>query len=143
MKARRIPMPEDRVDLTPMIDIVFLLLIYFMVTSTIVKEEADLGVKLPSSMAAPPDTPLPEQHFIDILRDGTVLLNGTPTDNPGNPQLPNLTKTLAQLKASSQRAGLQTLVVIQPDPETYQQSVVHVLNALKEVGIDSVSLGEG
>ncbi|MGB0416462.1 MAG: ExbD/TolR family protein [Coraliomargarita sp.] len=143
MRAKRLKIPEDKVDLTPMIDIVFLLLIYFMVTTTIVKEEADLGVKLPSSMAAPPDTPLPEQHYIDILIDGTVLLNGVPTDNPGDPTLPNLTRTLQQLKQSSDRAGFKTLVIVQPDPETYQQSVVNVLNALKALGIRSVSFGEG
>ena len=143
MKARRLRIAEDTVDLTPMIDIVFLLLIYFMVTTTIVKEEADLGVKLPSSMAAPPNTPLPEQHYIDILIDGTVMLNGMPTDTPGDYTLPNLTRTLMQLKLSSDRAGLKTLVIIQPDPEAYQQSVVNVINALKAVGISSISFGEG
>lgn len=143
MKARRIQISEDRVDLTPMIDIVFLLLIYFMVTTSIIKEEADLGVTLPSSMAAPPDTPLPEQHYIDILIDGTTLLNGMPSDNPGNPELPNLKRTLQGLKRSSDRAGLKTIVIIQPDPETYQQSVVNVLNVLKAVGIRSISFGEG
>ena len=143
MKARRLRIAEDTVDLTPMIDIMFLLLIYFMVTTTIVKEEADLGVKLPSSMAAPPGTPLPEQHYIDILIDGTVMLNGMPTDNPGDYTLPNLTRTLMQLKLSSDRAGLKTLVIIQPDPEAYQQSVVNVINALKTVGISSISFGEG
>ncbi len=143
MKARRLRIAEDTVDLTPMIDIVFLLLIYFMVTTTIVKEEADLGVKLPSSMAAPPNTPLPEQHYIDILIDGTVMLNGMPTDNPGDYTLPNLTRTLMQLKLSSDRAGLKTLVIIQPDPEAYQQSVVNVINALKAVGISSISFSQG
>jgi biopolymer transport protein ExbD len=143
MKARRVQISEDRVDLTPMIDIVFLLLVYFMVTTSIVKEEADLGVTLPSSMAAPPDTPLPEQHYIDILIDGTTLLNGMPSDNPGNPDLPNLRRTLQGLKLSSDRAGLKTIVIIQPDPETYQQSVVNVLNVLKAVGIRSISFGEG
>lgn len=140
---RRIRIAEDHVDLTPMIDIVFLLLIYFMVTTTIVKEEADLGVKLPSSIAAPPGTPLPEQHYIDILIDGTVMLNGMPTDNPGDNALPNLTRTLMQLKLSSDRAGLKTLVILQPDPEAYQQNVVNVINALKAVGISSISFGEG
>jgi biopolymer transport protein ExbD len=94
-------------------------------------------------MAAPPDTPLPEQHYIDILIDGTVMLNGMPTDNPGDYTLPNLTRTLMQLKLSSDRAGLKTLVIIQPDPEAYQQSVVNVINALKTVGISSISFSEG
>jgi biopolymer transport protein ExbD len=94
-------------------------------------------------MAAPPDTPLPEQHYIDILIDGTTLLNGMPSDNPGNPDLPNLRRTLQGLKLSSDRAGLKTIVIIQPDPETYQQSVVNVLNVLKAVGIRSISFGEG
>ena len=143
MKARRTLIIEDRVDLTPMIDIVFLLLIYFMVTTSIIKEEADLGVTLPSSMAAASDSPLPEQHYIDILFDGTTLLNGMPTDNPGNPELPNLKRTLLNLKLSSDRAGLKTLIVIQPDSEAFQQSVVNVLNVLKSVGIRSISFGEG
>jgi biopolymer transport protein ExbD len=34
-------------------------------------------------------------------------------------------------------------VIIQPDPEAYQQSVVNVLNALKAVGINSISFGGG
>ena len=143
MRAKRLSIPEDRVDLTPMIDIVFLLLIYFMVTTTIVKEEADLGINLPASMIVPPDTPLPEQHYIDILLDGTVLLNGMPTDNPDNRSLPNLTKTLSQLKISSDRVGLKTVVVVQPDSEVYQQNVVNVLNVLREVGISSISFGQG
>ena len=143
MRAKKLSIPEDRVDLTPMIDIVFLLLIYFMVTTTIVKEEADLGINLPASMIVPPDTPLPEQHYIDILLDGTVLLNGMPTDNPDNRSLPNLTKTLSQLKISSDRVGLKTVVVVQPDSEVYQQNVVNVLNVLREVGISSISFGQG
>ena len=142
MRAKKLSIPEDRVDLTPMIDIVFLLLIYFMVTTTIVKEEADLGINLPASMIVPPDTPLPEQHYIDILLDGTVLLNGMPTDNPDNRSLPNLTKTLSQLKISSDRVGLKTVVIVQPDLEVYQQYVVNVLNVLRKVGISSISFGQ-
>jgi biopolymer transport protein ExbD len=138
------PVETDQTpDLTPMIDIVFLLLIYFMATTSIIKQEADLGIKLPSKVAAAPDTPLPEQHFVDVLADGTVLLNGMPTDGPGNRDLPELTDRLARLKASSDRAGLKTIVVVQPEPDTLQQSVANVLNALEEVGIRSISFGSG
>ena len=51
---------EDKVDLTPMIDIVFLLLIYFMVTATLIRQEASLNIQLPALSIAPPvDTPFP------------------------------------------------------------------------------------
>jgi len=143
MRPRRAQTAEDRLDLTPMIDVVFLLLIYFMVTTTIVKEEADLGVKLPSRVAAPQDTPLPERHIVDILGDGTVLLNGMPMDNPGQRDLPNLTSTLRELKASADRADLKTVVIVQPEEDTRHQSLVNVLNALKEAGVESVSFGAG
>ena len=141
MRPKRLQMPEDRVDLTPMIDVVFLLLVFFMVTTTIVKQEADLGVQLPSSTAAAADTPLPEQQYIDILADGTVLLNGSPMDAPSDRNLPNLTQTLKQIKASADRAGLKTLALVNPDPDTTQQHLVNVLNALKEAEIQSVSFG--
>jgi len=44
---------EDSVDLTPMIDVVFLLLIFFMVTMRIVQEETELIVPLPSQVSPP------------------------------------------------------------------------------------------
>lgn len=141
MKPKRNFLPEDKVDLTPMIDIVFLLLIYFMVTTTIIKQEADLSLLLPSAVAATPDTPLPEQHLIDILEDGSVLLNGMPTDGPVDRNLPNLTERLRLLKAASDRAGLRTIVVVQPDEEAVQQSITNVLNALRAADIRAVSFG--
>ena len=141
MKPKRNLLPEDRVDLTPMIDIVFLLLIYFMVTTTIIKQEADLSLILPSAVAATPDTPLPEQHLIDILEDGSVMLNGMAMDGPTDRNLPNLTERLRMLKAASDRAGLRTVVVVQPDEEALQQSITNVLNALRAADIRAVSFG--
>ena len=44
---------EDSVDFTPMIDVVFLLLIFFMVTMRIVQEETELIVPLPSQVSPP------------------------------------------------------------------------------------------
>ena len=95
---------KDRVDLTAMIDVVFLLLIYFMVTTTIMKQEADLGIKLPTSVPAAPDTPLPEEHLVDILSDGGILFNGAPLSEPAGFQLPELSRT-ADTNSCIFRAG--------------------------------------
>lgn len=131
---------DDRVDLTPMIDIVFLLLIFFMVTTTIVKQEADLGIKLPTSVAAASDAPLPEEHMLDILPDGGVLFNGAPVAEPdANYKLPQLVALLEQIKLSSERAGFSMVVLLNPDLEAPQQAITNVLNACVQAEVTSVS----
>jgi len=134
---------KDRVDLTAMIDVVFLLLIYFMVTTTIMKQEADLGIKLPTSVPAAPDTPLPEEHLVDILSDGGILFNGAPLGDPAGFQQPELVGLLTQIRASSERAGFKTLILINPDEMTEQQAIVNVMNACVEAKVTSVTFASG
>ncbi|MGF1450764.1 MAG: ExbD/TolR family protein [Opitutales bacterium] len=130
---------EDRVDLTAMIDVVFLLLIYFMVTTTIMKQESDIGLKLPSDVPAAADTPLPEEHLVDILADGGILFNGAPIGDADDRDLPELVGLLTRVRESSERAGFKTLVLLNPEPSTPQQDIVNVLNACVEAGVTSVT----
>jgi len=129
----------DKVDLTSMIDVVFLLLIFFMVTTTIVKQESDISFQLPTSVPAAADTPLPEEHLLDILPDGSILLNGAPAGEPVNNALPELEAVLLQIRESSERAGFQTLILINPDDNTDQQSIINVLNACVASKVTSVT----
>ena len=55
MKANDVFESAGKPDLTPMIDVVFLMLVFFMVTTELIKQEADLGIQLPSE-AAPAST---------------------------------------------------------------------------------------
>ncbi len=130
---------KDKVDLTSMIDVVFLLLIYFMVTTTIVKQESDIGIRLPTSVPAAADSPLPEEHLVDILSDGAILFNGAPLGEPKNHQLPELVGLLTQIRESSERAGFKTLILVNPDESTEQQAIVNVLNACVEAKVTSVT----
>ena len=66
----------DEVDLTPMIDVTFLLLIYFMVTTMIKQPEAELSAILPGKSAPSSyNKPKPESH-IEIDPDGSVRVDG-------------------------------------------------------------------
>jgi len=120
-----------------MIDVVFLLLIYFMFLP--LQQEADMGIKLPS--AAPPaeNLELPSEHIVDVFPNGLILLNGAPMDSSNSRGMDSLSTTLTRLKLSSDRAGIDTVVKIQADPDSPHQRSIDVLNACAKAKITKVS----
>src|SRR5213078_113204 len=63
-------------DMTPMIDMVFNLLIFFMVVSQFANLERDLKVQLPSGSEAMPLTAKPREIFVNINKDGHYFVRG-------------------------------------------------------------------
>lgn len=142
MKASDIFESAGKPDLTPMIDVVFLMLVFFMVTTELIKQEADLGIQLPS-LATPAASPeLPSKHTIDILPDGTVLLNGGATGDSIYGELTGLTHILGSLKASADRMQKSTIITIQADPYSPHYRSIDVLNACAEARLKFVSFSQ-
>lgn len=142
MKASDIFESTGKPDLTPMIDVVFLMLVFFMVTTELIKQEADLGIQLPSQ-APPTGTPeLPSKHTIDILPDGSVLLNGGETGDPYLDTLDGLTRMLAALKTSADRLKRKTIVIIQADAYSPHYRSIDVLNACAKAKLSYVSFSQ-
>ncbi len=129
---------DDEYDLTPMIDIVFLLLIYFMVTTALIKEEADMGIKLPANVPPPPNADLPQEQVVEILASGEVRLNGARMDGMDSRMMPDLTRTLQRLKAANDRGGFKTSVTIIADADSLHQRSIDVLNACASADIKFV-----
>jgi biopolymer transport protein ExbD len=134
---------EPELDISSLIDVCFLLLIYFLVTSTITPRESDLGMSLP---AANPSNEQPkiEPMFIRVDVAG-VLYSGV---GAGQQQLdsdasvrevPLLDSQLDLYAAAARSAGSNPLVQVYVDPGTTQQRVIDVLNALAGAGISSVT----
>ena len=61
-------------DLTPMIDMVFNLLIFFMVITNFAREERDLPVQLPAGSEAMPLTAKPSEIFVSVDKDGRYFV---------------------------------------------------------------------
>lgn len=141
-KGNSILMEEDSVDLTPMIDVVFLLLIYFMVTLVLIKQEADLGIQLPAPEAGEPGETLPSLQEIEITPDGTILLNGAPMDDFDSRNMPQLTATLNRLRTAAELSGTQTVVIIFAHDDSPHQRSIDVLNACAGARIRMVSFSE-
>ncbi|MDB2310712.1 MAG: biopolymer transporter ExbD [Opitutae bacterium] len=128
---------EDKVDITPMIDVVFLLLIYFMFLP--LQQEADIGIKLPSQTPPSDNIELPSEHIIEIFPNGLILLNGAPMDSSDDRVMARLSTTLTRLRMSSDRLGADTVVKIQADPDSPHKRSIDVLNACSKAEISKVS----
>ena len=63
-------------QIAPLIDVVFLLLIYFMVTASLIKKEGDISFVLPANVAQEEMVVLPVEVLIEITSDGVVELEG-------------------------------------------------------------------
>ena len=76
----RVPSGERstlRFNITPLIDVVFLLIIFFLVASHIVRSQAQAPVDLPDAVRVDDDTPTPNQFTVTVLADGTLSVGGT------------------------------------------------------------------
>ena len=88
------------IDLTPMIDTVMFLLIFFMVVTRLGQAEVDLGIILPGGVEQSGPVEMPDEQVIDVDPKGNVVLNGTLYEGK---TLPELVKTLNQIGRASCR----------------------------------------
>ena len=70
------PVAAGALSLTPLIDVVFLLLIFFLVASQFAREDTQLPLKLPSAASALPMTMDPEILTVNIAADGRYFVSG-------------------------------------------------------------------
>ena len=134
---------DPDLDISSLIDVCFLLLIYFLVTSTIIPRETDLGMSLP---AAAPSTEQPkiEPMFIRVDAAGTIYScvgagQQQLDSNAGDRNVPLLDSQLDLYAAAARSADSKPLVQVYVDPGAKQQRVIDVLNALAGAKITSVT----
>jgi biopolymer transport protein ExbD len=122
---------ESTLSLTPLIDVVFLLLIFFLVTSEFEEEERRLDIVLPSATSAVPMTSMPREIVVDIDAAGQVYLRGQPTD---------LDELARLLQIATTNNPTSQTVVIRADRGTSFQPVVSVMDVCNKTGISDYSV---
>ena len=126
--ARRREEEEAKINLTPMLDVVFIMLIFFVVTATFVKE-VGLEVNQPEDDQA---TLNPQDHKIVVRitsRDRIRIARG---DVDWRSVRANIERMHAEYPEAP--------VVIQPHPESRTETMVHVMDSAREAGVEKVSL---
>ena len=100
-------------QIAPMIDVVFVIMLFFMVMAGAVQVENAHNTKLPGTVSRPEGGELPPDEIaIRIEEDGQVYLNEDPLDTPEAKLLPELAKNLFELKVSSEASKSPVLVTI-------------------------------
>lgn len=130
---------EPSLTISALIDVSFLLLIYFLAVATLDKREADLGLALPANQG---DSSVPIDSFDIAIDDRGVisLHNDVLESDPAARRLPALAERLREYKEAAALSGQSTLVVIDADDASKGQRLVDVLNCLAEAGIKEVTM---
>jgi biopolymer transport protein ExbD len=137
----------DEVDLTPMIDVTFLLLIYFMVTTMQKQPESELSIQLPGKPQSSDVTPM-DMLKVRIGDEGEVYLNGSEIEDGFDLLMPDLVANLKTQKGmrdqlinsgakSKEEAELK--VEIESSGIAEHQAAVSVLNACSSAGVNKVT----
>ncbi len=124
------PEEDVNINLTPLIDVVFLLLIFFMVSTTF-DTTSQLKIKLPEASQLEIQDP---PHKLNLMIDasGTFFLNSRELTNSKS----------ATLKAALERAmdGTKLPIVIQSDADSPVQSLVTAMDVIGQMGLTQVSI---
>ncbi len=126
-------------QIAPMIDVVFVIMLFFMVMAGAVKRENELNTTLPGSAETSGNTDFVDEQIIEVSDTGEVALNDDPVDSVQSKNLPQLTATLMRLKQSSDAAKSPLAITIACEPQAKYGRAIDVLNALAAAKIDNVT----
>ncbi len=130
-------------QIAPMVDVVFVLMLFFMASAGSQVAERELNINLPGSnrpsggQAALPPTPI----MVDISAEGNVTVNGQSYGTGTDKQMPGLREFFktAVVEFGNKEPDKQDPVIIHPDPDARHERVMDVLNAAGTAGVKNLT----
>ena len=125
----RVATQHPGIQLAPLVDVLMLLLIFFLLTWNAARNENELDVKVPKASAAKEKAAPPGDVVVNVRTDGSVVVNRRSMN--GN-ELSDLLQNLVKLYP-------EQAVVIRGDEGGAYKNVVNVLNICSEAGVTNVA----
>ncbi len=120
---------ESEIDLTPMLDVVFIMLIFFIVTASFVKE-AGFDVNRPPQTKQPPKDNEVKNILVNVAENGQLFINRRPVDAGA------LTANIKRLHAENPKGA----VVIQAEDGSKNERLITVMDAARKAGVYNISI---
>lgn len=117
-------------NMAPLIDIVFLLLIFFMVATTYIQREKEMGVDLPSAASGAEEAGLREEIVINLMQDGRIIVDGKELSSTA----------LVELLTATARQNADTPVTIRGDKKAVLESLVSIMDACRLAGLSNLGV---
>lgn len=131
MKFPRRTLEDPAINLTPLIDVVFLLLIFFMVSTTFTRDTR-LTVNLPEAEANATEN-VPDQIEVTVSQGGRYSVNNQVLDN-------NDMRTLGMALVDAAQGDRRRAVLLVADAEATHQAVVTAMDAIGQAGFSRLSI---
>lgn len=119
----------ETVPMAPLIDIVFLTLVFFMVTSVYSTMESEIDITLPTASTAELDERMQGEIFINLREDGQIVLNGRQVE------LPELQEILDRVSQHFPGGS----VIIRGDRHADLGRAIAILNTCRKADIQNIS----
>lgn len=134
---------DDNADvgfqIAPMIDVVFVVLVFFMSLTASIKLEAELNTKLPGSVTTTESVEFPDEQIIGVSVQGQLSLNDDPIPVDGGNDLRLLLNSMMRIRANADAAKTRVLVTIASEADAPYYRTIDVLNVLAAANIDNVT----
>jgi len=129
-RGRQREVPE--INLIPMIDVLLVILIFLMITTTYSKVSG-LEINLPTADASPAQEQ-PSEINVVVTASGDVMINKTPVATHDIGQIASALKRLSPADGAK-----EPVVIINADAKTTHQSVIDVMQAAQQAGLSHIS----
>jgi biopolymer transport protein ExbD len=128
---------EPEINLTSLIDVVLLLLVFFMVSTSFVRE-AEINIRLPEASAAPVDPPSGEVLEIGITASGNFLVDGRQLANSERRTLRRAIESVLEERGLGERRDIP--IIIRGDAESNLQASTTAMSVAGELGFSSINI---
>ena len=128
-------------DVSSLIDVVFLLLIYFIVTAQIVAKEGDIPFMLPADVPTMEMIDIPVEARIRINPDESVMVEGM-TFSASDKELRGLVDQIRGLRSMAEAQRSPFFVTLDPNKDTKHSRIIDVMDACAEAKVKNLTFAK-
>ncbi|MCA1972690.1 MAG: protein TolR [Caenispirillum sp.] len=136
--GRRARRTMSEINVTPMVDVMLVLLVIFMVTAPMLATGVD--VSLPNASAPPLPQTDKNSITVNVLADGSIILNSGGDQPDRTTDLESLVAQMAAIRQANEQAGQESMVFVKGDQSLAYGQIMQVMGVLFTAGYTKVAL---